>query len=386
MSNVSPPRPVRVLQMIAMMQSGGPERWMIDLCPAGQSQGLSMEIAVLYEKNGLFSRRARELGIPVHLCETGSNPLVFMSNLRRLLKERGPFDAIHCHLHAYSGFAALAAWSLGIPARVVHSHNVVRNSSGRLARKLYIQTARFLIRSFATAGLAPSSASAEDLFGPGWKNDSRWGVMPCGIDLSPFQAKVPAESTRAAFGIPGGALVMGSVGRLIAEKNSELLVDILGAALRKNPDTYLFLVGEGPLRERLEQKAEQGGFRNRLILPGTRSDVAALMRGVMDVFVFPSPPPPRGNEALPIAVVEAQAAGLPTVISDGVTDESIIVPELVVQIGADDGEERWADTVLAQAAKRSPDLAQRSSAAVQNSPFNCLQNVKHLAKLYRRPA
>ena len=140
--------------------------------------------------------------------------------------------------------------------------------------------------------------------------------------MSPVSPSPPwkrLESTQALSSF-------GSVGRLDPEKNSEFLVDILAAVLRRREDAYFLLIGEGDLRQRLEEKARDGGFAKRLILPGTRSDVPALLRGVIDVFVFPSPPPPRGNEALPIAVVEAQAAGVPTVISDGIPSEAILVP------------------------------------------------------------
>jgi glycosyltransferase involved in cell wall biosynthesis len=137
--------------------------------------------------------------------------------------------------------------------------------------------------------------------------------------------------------------VLGSVGRLTGEKNSEFLLDVLAEVLVRAPHAYLLLIGEGPLRDRLVSKAQRGGFGERLVLPGTRPDVPAILRNVMDVFVFPSPPPPRGDEALPIAVVEAQVAGLPTVISDGIPAEAIIVPELVVQIPEAAGAAKWAD-------------------------------------------
>ena len=376
-------RRLRVLQIVSMLHSGGVERWVVDLCPAGAAENLSMDIMVMHNIDGLFARRARERGINVFHCPGAGQPWTFFSNFRRLLRERGPYDAIHCQIHAFSSFAVLAARMEGIPARVVHSHNVVKNSSQTLQRRGYIQLARPLIRMFATAGLAPSSDSAADLFGPSWKSDSRWRVMPCGIDLAPFRLPIPAECSRASLGIPDDALVMGSVGRLTPEKNSEFLVDVLAAVLRRRSNSYLLLVGEGELRERLEQKARAGGYAEQLLLPGARTDVPFLMRAVVDVFVFPSPPPPRGNEALPLAVVEAQAADLPTVISDGVTTEAIIVPELVMQVPADAGAEKWADAVIAQADRRTPELRGRGLKAMERSLFNVEVNMRALAALYR---
>ena len=375
-------RTLRVLHLGAMLASGGPERWIVDLCERGPSEDLAMDIAVLQDVEGLFARKASELGIPVFHCPTNGNPIIFVRNLRRLLREHGPYNAIHCHIHAFSGFAVLAAWLEGVPARVVHSHNVVQNSSKSLVRRAYIVVARGLIRLFATAGIAPSAAAAEDLLGASWRNDSRWSVMPCGIDLAPFRAPIAATSSRAALGIPADALVLGSVGRLTGEKNSEFLVDVLAAVLSRASHAYLLLIGEGPLRDCLARKAQQGGFSERLVLPGTRSDVPAILRNVVDVFVFPSPPPPHGNEALPIAVVEAQAAGLPTVISDGVPPEAVIVPELIAQVPVVAGAVRWADTVLGQARRKDIGIAGHALDIVEQSDFNCVRTLKVLAKLY----
>ena len=340
-----------------------------------------MDIAVVSEQKGIFSERAREHGIPVYYCGGGKNPWKFATNLRKLLREHGPYDAIHCHLHAFSGFAVLAARLENVPVRVAHSHNVVRNSALSLLRRGYIMLARTLLEMFATTGLAPSAWAAADLFGEQWQADARWRVVPLGLDLTPFRAPIGASSSRAALGIPEHALVLGSVGRLSPEKNSEFLLDILAAVLRLRADAYLLLVGDGPLRDKLDQKARADGFRDRLVLAGPRFDVPALLRNVMDVFVFPSPPPPIGNEALGLAVVEAQAARLPSVISDGIPDEAIVVRELVMRLRADAGAEKWAEAAIQQASRRDPSI--EALERIEESEHNCAVNVKTLAALYR---
>ena len=364
-----------------MLDNGGVERWVVDLCRAGRSENIAMDIAVVSEQRGIFSQRAREHGIPVYHCAGGKNLWRFASNLRKLLREHGPYDAIHCHLHAFSSFAVLAASLEDVPVRVAHSHNVVRNSALSLRRRGYIVLARTLLEMFATSGLAPSAWAAADLFGDAWRADARWRVLPLGLDLVPFRAPIDATSSRAALGIPENALVLGSVGRLSREKNSEFLLEILAAVLRRRADAYLLLIGDGPLRDKLDQKAREGGYRERLVLTGPRSDVPALLRSVMDVFVFPSPPPPVGNEALGLAVVEAQAAGLPAVISDGIPDEAIVVRELTMRLRADAGAEKWAEAAIQQASRRDPTV--RALERIEQSEHNCKVNVKTLADLYR---
>ena len=373
-------RPLRVLHIAAMLHSGGVERWLVDLCPAGRSNDILMDIAVLFETDGLFARKARELGIRVFHCPSARKPIEFMSNLRALLRQYGPYDAVHAHIHAFSAFAVMAARMEGVPARLVHSHNVVGNQQS-LFRRAYISITRMCIRRFATAGLAPSHDSAKDLFGKRWSKDPRWRVMRYGIDYSAFCAPA-AASIRNELGIPSGAFVFGSVGRLCGEKNSDFMVDMLEAIIGAGRDAYLVIIGEGPMREWLEKKATSMGIRDRLILPGTRSDVPSVMGSLFDVFVFPSPPPPRGNEALPIAIVEAQAAGLPTLISDGVTPEAIIVPDLVTQLPVAAGAGQWAQVLLSLDIGNKDGRSERALSIVQNSEFSCTHNLQTLRPLY----
>ena len=370
-------RHIRVLHLVAWLVAGGPERWIVDLCEKGAAEGLDMDIAVVQDAYGVFEEKARLRGIPVYSCPGAGKPLVLIRNLRRLLRAHGPYDAIHCHLHAFSGFAVLAARLEGVPFRVIHAHNVVRNLSMSLSRRMYVLAARTMIRAFATAGLAPSEAALEDLLGPSWRQDPRWSILCCGIDLEPFRAPISAASSREALGIPADALVLGSVGRIVEEKNSEFLVDILAAVLDRDPRAYLLLIGEGPLRERLISKAREMGCGERLVLPGTRSDVPAILRSAMDVFLFPSP-----LEALGIAVVEAQAAGLPAIISDGVPPEAIIVPDLVSRLPVAAGAARWAEEALVQARRRDAGSADRALAIVEQSDANCARSLTTLARLY----
>lgn len=377
--------PCRVLHVASMLRSGGVERWLVDLCVAGSAQNLPMDIAVIVETGGIFTDVARERNIRILPCPPQGKPLAFMWNLSRLISEYGPYDAIHAHVHAFSGFAVALGWLMGIPARIVHSHNVVRNASESFYRRIYYKLGRTLIRAFATAAIAPASPAAQDMLGPNWRRNPRWRVMPCGIDLVPFRYPADGVALRAELGIPPDAIVLASVGRLTAEKNTEFLIDMLGAVLPRLSRAHLLLIGEGDLRERLYAKALSAGFGDRLHLPGTRTDVPAVLRSVVDVFVFPSPPPPRGNEALPIAVIEAQVCGLKCVVSDGIPPEAIIIPELTIQIPAAAGAEAWAEAVAAQVARGDLGLADDAFGIMQGSSFNVVNNVLALGELYRRP-
>jgi glycosyltransferase involved in cell wall biosynthesis len=376
-------RPLRVLHLIPALHSGGVERWVVDLCTLAPAHGMAMELAVTTEINGLCAVRAKEQGILVHVCPGHERPLAFMAAFRQLLVRHGPYDAVHIHLHAFSGFAAVAARWAGVRRVVVHSHNVMANESAGWKRRTYGRLARQLISRCATAGLAPALAPLEDLLGPGCTADPRWRVLPYGVDLGPFRRPVPPGMGRRTFGIPDDAFVMLTLSRLNPEKNPLFAVRVFAALLQLRPDAQLLMLGEGPLREAIEAEADRGGFRDRVVLAGARPDVPDVLRSCADVLVFPSPPPPAGREANPLAVLEAQCCGVPVLISDGVPDEAILVPRLVARMRADADADAWARAALDHAAAKLPGGAAEALAIVEHTAFNAEQTLPALAAVYR---
>jgi glycosyltransferase involved in cell wall biosynthesis len=165
------------------------------------------------------------------------------------------------------------------------------------------------VRDAATIGLAASAQAAEDLFGNRWRDDPRWRVLSYGIDLTPFAASPQRDRVRAGWGLERDAVVLGHVGRFEPQKNHAFLLEILAAARRIDPRVRPLLMGDGPLRPWVERRAAELGLR--AVFTGSRGDVPRLMLGAMDAFVFPS-----RFEGLGLAMVEAQAAGLPVIAAD----------------------------------------------------------------------
>jgi hypothetical protein len=118
--------------------------------------------------------------------------------------------------------------------------------------------------------------------------------------------------------------VVGHVGRFEAQKNHTFLLRVAAEYLKRAPETIFLLVGDGPLRNDIEGEARKLGIAGQICFAGVRKDVPALMRGVMDVFVLPSL-----FEGLPLVLLEAQAAGLPCMLSDNIAEESDVVPLLI---------------------------------------------------------
>jgi glycosyltransferase involved in cell wall biosynthesis len=202
-------------------------------------------------------------------------------------------------------------------------------------------------------------------------------VYYCGVDLDRFAQPADPAAVRAELGIPPGRKVVGHVGRFEPLKNHALIVRTALELLRQRDDVHFLLVGEGDLRPAIMSQAAECGLAQRFSFPGARSDVPRILNGAIDAFVFPS-----HREGLPMAVVEAQAAGLPLVISDVITPEVEVLSPQLSRLSPQDTPARWAEALAAALARPSVDRA-ASRRAVESSPFNIVQGVRELERVYR---
>jgi len=229
----------------------------------------------------------------------------------------------------------------------------------------------------ATVGLAASAKAAVSLFGPQWHRDPRWRVLYCGIDLAPFEHQVDSMTIRAELGIPQNAFVVGHVGRFDEQKNHAFLLDIFGELASREPDAFLLLVGDGPLRSAIEDRVAREGLADRVLLAGTRGDVPQLMMGAMDLFLLPSL-----FEGLPLVLMETQAAGLPCVVSDVITEEATLVDPLMTRLSLSQPPSAWAERILA-VRHAAPTVSQpQARCVVEQTPLNVQNSVSQLQTVY----
>jgi glycosyltransferase involved in cell wall biosynthesis len=259
------------------------------------------------------------LGAGCYVCKWPSNPLVYARNFLKILREHGPYDVVHSHVHHFSGFVLLLAKLAGVPIRIAHGHNDTSAAQQKASgvRLAYLKGTERLIKYAATSGIAVSEKAAVSLFGDMWQRDRRWMISFCGIDFEPFKAEVDRAEVRRELGIPSTALVIGHVGRFDVQKNHDFLIDIFEQYKKLDPNAFLLLIGEGQLKREIQEKVRNLGLQSDVIFTGLRSDVPHLLKGAMNMFLFPSK-----FEGLGLAVVEAQAAGLKCLVSEEVPHEA----------------------------------------------------------------
>ncbi|MEO8288304.1 MAG: glycosyltransferase [Chloroflexota bacterium] len=228
-----------------------------------------------------------------------------------LLLRREKVDVLHTHLFGSNTLGRLLGRLAGVPVIIAHEHwSTKARREVTIDRLLYRLSDRILVPSSASKTLVREMERI-----PARRID----VLYNGVDTAQFAQEYSREEVRAELGIDPGATVIGIVGRLSEEKGGvDNLIRAVGRLHVANPDLRLLIVGDGPLRSSLETVAAAGAAPGVVHFAGTRTDVARLL-GAMDMFVLPSL-----NEALPIVLLEAMAAGLP-VVATGVGG----VPEIV---------------------------------------------------------
>ncbi|QIM21557.1 glycosyltransferase family 1 protein [Phycicoccus sp. HDW14] len=365
-------RPLEVLAVVGAMNRGGIETWLMNVVRALPPEEVRLSFLVHGDGPSDYDDEIHALGHRVLVCPLGRDVVGYARRLAGILRAEGPFDAVHSFTSTFSAVPLAVARARGVPVRIAHSQTdrrAVVAASG-LPRRLYSRAATAAILRTMTTGLACTTEAAAFLFGPGAASDPRVRIVPNGIDLAPFAHAAP--SLRAELGIAPDRLVVGHVGRFVAVKNQRFLVDVARRWRDADDDVTLVLVGDGPDREAVARAVRDAGLEERVHLVGLRTDVPGVLAD-LDVLVLPSL-----WEGAPITLVEAQASGVPAVVSHAVTGATDAVPGLVTRTpdGADADE--WARTVLAVAAAPRPSR-EEAQATMAGTPWS----LEHVVPLLR---
>jgi glycosyltransferase EpsF len=383
--------PLRVLHVIDSLGMGGAETWLMEalrlLSKSGEAR---FDFLITSGKHAVFDEEARRLGAKIHYVRYGRTHLAqFISEFRRILRDQR-YHAIHDHQDYTSGWHFLMGAGVLPPVRVTHVHNpwihIGVNYNKSLSRRLTTFAGKQFVSCFATHVCGTSEAILRQY---GFIPRERAGisVVHCGIDVGKFNASPQGDrqSVLCEFGWEQNAKVVLFAGRLDAalefdhpqnHKNSWFALNVLRVAVEREPSVRLLMAGAGDdQRKELNRHIENWGMQENLRIIGVRNDVARLMRAA-DLLFFPS-----RQEGLGMVAVEAQAAGLPVLMSDAVPREAIVIPELVTSLRLSDPIDRCADVLLETlSAPRKPAEAYRG--AMQASDFSIEKSVSNLLRLY----
>jgi glycosyltransferase EpsF len=315
-----------------------------------------------------FHKEVRALGGRVFCIKTAGKAGLgaYVRTLRGLMREHGPYVAVHAHTNYQAGIVGLAAWLEKVPTRICHIRGVHIDERNRRLLPLY----RFLIRLTCNVHLACSRQAGCHYYGR-----RPFTVIANAVDLREFgRLESNPKLLRRQLGIDGYGMVLGHVGRFSVEKNHAFLLEVLRDLRAIGNNACLVLAGDGPLRADVAARATRLGLHQHVRFLGARKDIPDLMH-TFDVLLLPS-----FSEGMPNVVIEAQAMGLACLVSDTITHEVDLGLGLVSHASiAAPGP--WVERLPAVC--RTPHLdAFQIREAIVHAGFEIEQNVAALTALY----
>jgi glycosyltransferase involved in cell wall biosynthesis len=340
------PEPIRVLRLIARLNMGGPALHVSYLTKGLEERGYETTLAAgsIGRGEGSMSFVADELGVAVHpipQLHRDISPLYdtqSVTSIVRLIRRLRP-HILHTHTAKAGAIGRLAALASGDarPPIVVHTfHGHVLRGYFDAPRTAAFRTIERRLARSTTRLVAVSPEVRDDLVALGVAAPERFSVIRLGIPLESRIASDGADRVRlrTLFGVPADRFVVGWIGRMTAIKRVEDVLLAVRELRGRGVDATLCLVGDGPDRDDIEQRAHDVGLARHLLSVGYQRDVAPFY-AFMDALLLPS-----ANEGTPVVAIEALAAkrpvvatrvgGVPDVVDDG--DDGFLVP--VGDVGA----------------------------------------------------
>lgn len=330
-------QPIRVLQIMGIMGSGGVEAVIMNYYRHIDRDKVQFDFVAHKGASEYYVNEIKTLGGKVYeITPYTRNPIAFTSEIYHIIKEHN-YQIVHSNMNALSCFPLFAAYFAGAKVRILHNHTT--DTKAERLRTMIKRILRPFAKMFANQYWACSKLAGQWMYGAAAVQQSKVTIINNAIDLKKFAFNKEKRSRlRKELGLES-CFVVGHVGRFMKQKNHEFLIKIFAEVAKNNEDAKLLLIGDGPLKGKIEEQVKALGLTDKVIFTGVRTDVADLYN-VMDVFLFPSL-----YEGLGMVAVEAQANGLPVVASTEVPLEAKVSNEMQF-IGLDKGIEHWRDAVL----------------------------------------
>lgn len=369
-------KPLRILNLLGEpFERGGQESYIISNYLNMNLEGLVLDVLTPYwvgnqsykqlieEKGG----NVFELGLPFN---PGHSRKGILEPLTEFFNEHN-YDIVHIHSGSISvfRFGSQAAKRCGAPFVIAHSHSSVETMN--IKKRVIRRISAVLMNKNIDLFCACSTEAGKSKFLPG--PSKKIVILKNGIAVERFRFSSEArKEIRDSLGATEDAFVIGNVGRLAEEKNHEFIIKVFDEVCGSDENCALWIVGDGPLRDHLLQKSEELKSHESIHFLGARDNIPQLLSG-MDVFLFPSV-----WEGLGISLIEAQASGLPCVVSNNVAEEADIARPFIKRLSLTEKRRNWADAVKSFKGKRNPLGTQEIKAA----GYDVKDTARRLRELY----
>lgn len=333
---------MKILFFVDRMRVGGIQTLLVDLFTHFDPQKVQCDLLLLDDgQNYELETKVKELGVSVYKLKgvwlrKPLDYIFYKKAVATFFEKHHDYDALHMNSGPKNAYILKMAKVYGIPVRIAHAHNSDYQTHSALQRTIG-NVMKKQVQKNANVYLACSDLAAKWMFGP---QSQKAIILPNGIDLEKYSydEKVRME-VRHELGIDDHTIVVGNVGRFTTQKNHKRIIEIFSEFLKYKENACLLLAGTGELMQQIESLVKEYNIQNKVLFLGFRKDVFRLIQA-MDVFLMPS-----FYEGFPVTVVEAQASGLPCILSDTIS-RNVMISDSVTFVSLQKENGDWAKKIL----------------------------------------
>lgn len=329
---------IRVLHVVTIMNLGGIETLLMNIYRAIDKNKVQFDFIVHREERGIYDDEIESLGGRIYRVPNISPKTLikYKKQLHEFFLKHREYKIVHSHLDTLSTFVLREAKRANVPIRIAHGHAAKINLDIKAPFRVY---SRMVLKKQATDYFACSFLSAKWLFGSKFVDNNNIKILKNCIDAIRFKSSITSRNEKRHELRVEDKWVIGHVGSYKYEKNHTFIIDVFKEVLERKPDAFLILCGDGELKSDIKNKVEFLNIDKRVLFLDPSKDIYEIM-AVFDVLIFPSI-----SEGLGMVVVEAQACGLPCIVSEGIPQEAIFT-NMVKRVGIDKGPEFWAQQLI----------------------------------------
>ena len=333
---MSKQEPIRVAQIMGKWLGGGVESVVMNYYRHIDRSKIQFDFICDEDSTNIPYEEIEKLGGEVILIPPYQKVFEYHKELKKVLKD-GNYKIVHSHINTLSVFSLFAAKCAGVLVRIAHSHSTTNKQEKK--KNLVKQVLRPFSKVFATDYMACTEHACRWLFGNKVYGNGNVYLLNNAIDLDKFKydEKLRKEK-RKELEIPESTFIIGHVGRFVEQKNHDFIIDIFNKYQKKNSDSLLVLIGQGPLENEMKKKLEYYNISNKVLFLGQRDNISDYYN-IFDFFLFPSL-----YEGLGMVLIEAQVNGLNCLASTEVPKIAKINPN-VEFLSLDDESDKWVTTI-----------------------------------------
>ena len=328
---------IRILHVIGMMNCGGAEMLIMNLYRSIDRNKIQFDFLVHSEEEGYFDKEIYNLGGRIHHISRfkGTNIISYYREAYEFFKKNKEYKIVHGHIGSCASLYLSAAKKCGC-FTIAHSHST--GNGKKNLHDFFFNIFSYPTRYIADYFFGCSTEAGLMRYGRRIVNSNKYHNFSNAIDserfmFSPIKRKYLREQLRIE-----DKMVIGTVGRITDAKNPLFIIEIMSEYIKHNPNAVFLWVGNGDMYDVVSQKIDEMKLGESMIIVGQKQNVEDYLMA-MDLFLFPSK-----YEGLPTSVIEAQATGLPCLLSDTITRE-VEITNLIKWMSIEQSSVKWANAI-----------------------------------------